>query len=1114
MKLRILLFCFLISTFSVSKSQGIEVSGKVTDSGGMGIPGVNVMKKGTQDGVVSNDSGEYSIKANKGDILVFSFIGYKSSEVEVSLATHNVVLESDMVEIDEVVVTALGIKKQKKALGYSVSELKGEGISSSKETNIINSISGKVAGVQISKSSTGVGSSSRIVIRGNNSFKGNNQPLFVVDGIPIDNSTMGQPTAGDEYDGDSGFDMGNAAADINPEDIESISILKGANAAALYGSRAANGVVLITTKKGTARKGIGVSVTSSVMFEQAYLFPEFQNEYGKGRIGTIRGKYGPDFVATDGLDINRLGDDKTWGAKMEGQDYYKWDREFTKSKYESQPNMVEDFYELGKTFNNVVSLSGGNDKMTSFLSLGRMTNKGIIPTSELERTTINLRTTVQLSKKLSFDGKVTYISQEAHNRANASGGGSMAWLMNTMPRSVSIDDLKNYEYGPFDPAKIPAAIPESIRGRRDPRTNSRFYWWSEGSPVVASDVGSFMNPYWILHKRPNDDKKDQYQGFVSLTYKFTDWLSLMVRTGQDYYTISSSTKYSYYDKAGWEGRMSESEMTVKELNSDFLLSANKKITEKINLSGSFGGNTMKNERSHQGYSSNKFVIPNFFHPSNFKEGGLISKSKYEKRVNSLYATAQFGYDNFWFVDFAARNDWSSTLPSNNRSYFYPSVSSSIILNDILNLDKEIFSFVKLRGSWAQVGNDTDPYQLTPYYYTSKFNGEVSASINSTLPLANLKPEITTSYEFGADLRLWKGLANIDFTYYKSITKNQIVSTESPTSTGYSSRNMNAGEIQNSGVELMLTLNPIRNKDFDWSMSVNFAKNNSEVIDVLGDENIDFLNIATISGFGSYNAYVRAIKGKPYGALVGKKIQRNNEGLAILDAHGIPLATEDYHVMGNYNPDWTAGISNTLKYKNWSFNFLIDIKHGGEIFTRTGKTMNRAGTSKESVAGRDAFYNSPEFLALPDGKARSSLRSASGGVDLWTKGNAVFSDNDLPKDANGNQIGGDVNSKVYVSPRIYHEEMFKRGIMDDAVKDASYVKLRELSLTYKLPSAWAKKAKLAGASLSFIGRNLFIFHKNTTHIDPEAGYNNGNAQGVEANSLPSTRTYGFSVNLKF
>ena len=1095
-----------------------EIKGTVKDYFGTPLPGVNIIKAGTSTGTQTDFDGNYSITAAKGEVLQFSYLGMITQNITVGdSVTIDIILLESQEALDEVVVTALGIKREKKALGYAVTELKGDDLNEVKDANVLNSFQGKVAGVQVNTTSNGIGSSSRIVIRGNNSFGGNNQPLYVIDGVPI-RSSSSSVTYSDEFSGNSNDGGNDHAANINPEDIESLSVLKGPAAAALYGSRAANGVIVITTKTGTQNKGLGISINSNVTFEDAYIFPRYQNQFGAGRGGEISGKrWDLDpvlaYYDTNGIEINRVGDDKSWGARLNGQTYRQWDSYYTIGQYSPNPNFAKDFYRTGTSISNAISISGGSEGTQVRASFTNAKDEGIVPESEQDRNTITLRLTSKIADKLTLDGRITYVNQQVHNRTKAGGRGSIPWIINMMPRSIGNDFLRDYLNPVHDPnAYPPAGITPYLmsRERRDPLNPEALGLWDPLGPK-APWVG---NPYWYVNKHTTDDERHNYTGFVSIKYDILEGLTAIARVGLDQSNQFSNEKQSAGAlRHSYEGFYREDTDFYSDLNADFLLSYNKDITDNFAITATFGGNHFKSTSRTTDVSGSRFIIPDFFAINNFEDisRGNLFTSRLD--VNSLYFSGQLAYKNMAYLDVTGRNDWSSSLPAANRSFFYPSIGGSLVFSEILQVNKEVLSFGKIRASWAQVGNGTDPYNIAATTSSGRFGTILTSALSSTIPLADLKPEITSSVEIGADLRFFKNRFGIDFAWYKSNTENQIVPVNVPLSTGFVNRRINAGNIENRGFEFLVTATPLETKDFSWDASVNFTKNTSEVIEVLSDENVNFVEIGAVNLSGGNLATFRAEKGKPYGIIYGRKFQRNSDGLVVVDKKGTPVGT-DQVLIGDPNPEWTAGLRNSFRYKNFNLSFLIDMRKGGIIINNSARTMNRAGTHQLSVAGRDGFYNSPEFLALTNGSARSSLPgSFHGGIDLWTNNNAVIQDGNLPTDANGNQIGGEINT-FYASPRIYHEDIFKSGIVEPFIEDASFVKLREVALSYSLPKKTLAKLPFHNMTFSLIGRNLFILHRNTKDFDPESNVSAGNAQGIEGNALPGTRRYGFNVKFEF
>ncbi|BDD07621.1 SusC/RagA family TonB-linked outer membrane protein [Fulvitalea axinellae] len=998
------------------------VSGVVKDESGEPVPGVSVLVKGTSLGTSTDFEGNFVLKVAKTDVLVLSSIGFATQEVSVgNRTTFDITLSPDVEQLQEVVVTALGIKREKKALGYSVTEVKSEELTLNKNPNVVNSLKGRVAGVQVSTASSGAGGASRVLIRGANSLNSNNEPLYVVDGVPVDNTPFGNvKTAGGQWDR---TDYGSGISDLNPDDIESMSILKGPNAAALYGSRAANGVVLITTKQGSSRKGLGVSISSSATFESPMLLPDFQNEYGQGSGGV---------VPADLKSLKSAGG--SWGAKLDGSNKLYWTGD--EKPYSAQSDNVRDFFEVGTTFNNSVAIDGGSDKATFRFSYSNMQNRGILPGGELDRHNFNIRGTAKLSDQLSLDAKATYFLQDAKQRPflGDNSDNPVKDLFN-LPRNVDIKDLEDY--------KNPDGTLRS---------------WSTGA----------QNPYWTQNYNVKEDTRRRLSGFVKLTYKLTDNLSVFARAGTDYTNLQFYEVYPYYHLHNSQGRYSRRRNQIVETNYDFLVMYNKELSEDFNLSLNAGGSLYNRKTDNVSNSGENFTIPTLVSPGNIpqdKKGGDFSIS--EKEIQSLYATGQLSFRNYAFLDLTLRNDWSSTLPSDNRSYLYPSASASVVVNDMLGLESDVLSFAKVRASWAEVGNDTDPYKLNEsLQLNGLYLGKPMVGVGGQKLNSNLNPEKTVSTEIGVDLRLFENRIYADFSYYDIQTTDQIIALQLPAATGYGTKVVNVGKVTNKGVELLIGAKPVVTEDFTWDVSFNFSKNKNELAEL--DESIDVYQFASIQAGGGVSIVAQTDGG--FGDILGRDFKRNDNGEIIVDDNGLPVADSEQKVLGNYQPDWTGGITNTLSYKGLSFNFLIDMRMGGELYSFTDADLDASGVSKNSLYGREGGI-------VVDGVTESGEKNTS-----------------------------NVSSELY----------FGRlsGIASEYIVDASNVRLREASLTYSLPKSWLAKTFIKNASLSLIGRNLFFLSKETENVDPESSFSTGNGQGIVFYNLPTTRSYGFNLKFSF
>jgi TonB-linked SusC/RagA family outer membrane protein len=809
-----------------------NISGTVTDEEGVPMPGVNVVIKGTTRGSITDSDGKYNISVpDAGAVLVFSFTGYASREFTVAdQSVINVTLNEDSLLVQEVVVTALGLKREKKALGYAMQEVKTEGLLETKTESVANMLQGKVAGVQINKSSSGVGGSTRIIMRGLNSLTGNNQPMWVVDGIPIRDDA---PNA--SFDNWSGSDAAGAASEINPDDIESISVLKGPNAAALYGSRAQNGVIVITTKGARQEQPVSVTYNGNFNWDKMYGGYDFQWEYGQGNQGAFS-----------------MDSKESWGPKMTGQMIENWRKKYYNEDaadyaMNAQKNRIKDFFRTGFNTSNSVAVEGGGKDLASRLSFTDSRNQGITPGNDLRRQYFDVNTNLKY-ENLTVNAKATYSRQTQENPI-AMGEYGLMQMFTKMPPNIRTEDLLNNMT--FD------EVPMN---------------WSGPS-------NEYSNPYnYVSNIRESIQKRDRLFGVISLNYKFTDWLGISARTGMDRIT---NNNYSHGTKGtnGTNPTYYKSYQTITETNSDIMLNFNKTFGRFSVLANA--GSSLMNLRT-DGLSANsgQVVLYGFYRLAN---GSLVSAGDYtsEKEIQSVLGNAQFAYNNYLYLDITARNDWSSTLPKENRSYFYPSVSLSGIISDMISMPEQI-TFLKLRASWAQVGNDTDPYRLSPAYSMNKLNGNINwVDIGLTKVADDLKPEQTSSMEFGFDFRMFHNRIGLDFTYYNSNTVNQILSLSIPQSSGYTSKFINAGKMKSSGLEIMLNTTPVETKSFRWDLNFNWGTNKSECIELYTGIQRHVLGSLRIGE-------VVVMEGGRYGDIRSKVFLRDNNGRILIDDNGLPL----------------------------------------------------------------------------------------------------------------------------------------------------------------------------------------------------------------------------------
>ncbi len=1035
-----LMFAF---AFSDSWAQERTVSGKVSSiEDGSTLPGVNVVLKGTTSGTVTDIDGNFKLSVpSEGGSLVFSFIGLATEEVAIGArSVIDIQMSPDVKQLSEVVVTAFGLEREKKSLGYAVQDLSGGEVTTAKETNIVNSLSGKIAGVQVTNGSGAPGSSSRIVLRGATSLTGNNQPLFVVDGIPINNTNYGGAGPFE------GADMPQGSADINPDDIATISVLKGANSAALYGSRAANGVILITTKKGKKTKGVGVEINSSITFQNPLKLPSYQNSYGGGYDNTY-------YEWIDGTNGSG-GEDESWGPALDkGLKFRQWqdyrgEGEFgPSSPWVSNPDNVRDFFETGITTSNNVSLSGGNDVANFRLSVTSMDQKGMMYNTDLNRKTFAGNAGVKLSDKLKADFSVNYIKSGSDN---LSGGGydnnnpmqQFTWFQ----RQVDISALKDYNNLPLSDAGTSAR-------------NTPVNW----------NTNFNNNPYWVLDNNTQNFNKDRIIGNIQLTYDFTEWLSITARTGTDFFTDLQEKRRAVNSNDFPNGFFSEIDRTWSETNSDVVLTFNKSINDDFGVTVSAGSNLRQEKYSRNILEAGELEIPGVYTIGNSAIPVVADNYDEQREMQSVYGAAQLRFRNYLFLDVTARNDWSSTLPAANNSYFYPSVSLSAVITDMIELQSDILTFGKIRASWAQVGADTDPYRLQDVFaFRDRWDGSVNqATVSNTLLNPNLKPELTSSIEFGADIRFFNNRLGLDVTYYDTKSEDLIVQVDVSGASGWTSQFANVGEMTTKGLEIQLNATPVQMGDFQWDINLNYATIENEVVTLGG---VDNLRLG-----GQWNVDVIAQPGQPYPALFGPDFQRDDNG-NIIHVNGLPQKDQTNKVLGNAVPDWTGGINNTLSYKGISFGVLIDAKMGGDIYSMTNAWGRYSGVLEETLIGREY------------GIVGTGVKAASDGSYV-------------PND-------------IVVPALNYNHAAFGNNIAAGSVFDASYIKLRQMTLGYALPKSLLDKTPFTAIQVSVVGRNLALLYSKVPHIDPETAFNNGNAQGIEHAQLPSARSLGFNLNLKF
>ena len=1047
----VLILVLLAAALAVMPAPGYAqqtgtITGSVTSTTGQPLQGVQVVVAELQLGALSDAGGRFQVTdVPAGEHVVRAqSIGYATAEQTVTVpaegtATADFTLTQSAVEVEGMVVTALGISRDERALGYAVQGVSGDKLSEAREPNILNSLAGEIAGVEI-KNQGPLGGSSKILIRGTSSISGNNEPLFVVDGVPMDNSTV----VGEDIP-----DYGNALQTVNPDDVASITVLKGANAAALYGSRAANGVVLITTKSGD---GTGDAVQFSANHETTFLtplrMPVYQNQYGGGSNPS-----GFQFIEGTGSGIND-GVDESWGPPLDGTMYQQWDPEaaegYSMQPWLPRPYSVRDYYETGLTSTTNFSASAQSERASGRLSFTRMDGQGTLPGMGLDRTSVFLNAGVDVTDRLRFTGSGTYAKMNGENRNFGAGGSlySNTYLFTWWQRQTSMPMLQHAldlweENG--------SRWPEGHPGNGLPDNWNHNYW---------------DNPYWVAKYAWNDDTRDRISGFARLNYELAPWLSAQLQSGTDWYEFRYKRAYPVNAHQHIWGGFDDGAQSRQETNTELMLTGDGNITENIGLSISAGANHRYNEGTDNLVASERLNVPAIYNPSNSAVPPDIEYSVLRKKVYSAYGLASISYQNRFFVDVTGRNDWSSSLPEENRSYFYPSVSTSFVFTDAFDLNS-IFEYGKIRASWAEVGSDADPYQLSAVLTpNTPWKGIPSYSPSLTLPAAQLRPEKTRSFEAGADLRFVGGRAQLDLTYYDASTSDQIIPVPVSEASGYETRIINAGEIRNRGVEVQLSADLLREQNFQWSATTNWSRNRSKVMAL--HEGINTVILGTYARSG---LTVEARLDKPFGVLMGTTLRRDDQGRIIVNDQGLPERAEEKVQVGVAQPDWTAGIRNNFRYKELDLSVLLDWRKGGDVMCGTCQLSRRTGLLAETAAGR-----------------------ADGGIIV-----------------DGVKEDGTPNDQR-IEMRTYWRRMYQ---MDDMhVYDASYLKLREVKLGFDLPQGLMDRLPLSSARVQVVGRNLALW-TDVPHIDPEVDvlHDYGGAPaGIEYLSEPTMRSFGINLRV--
>lgn len=1031
--LRSVLSCICVFFTCSLFAQDLTVSGTVLGPEDPdGLVGVTIYAKGNEGGgTVTDFDGSYQVDCQQGDTLIFAYLSFESAERIVgSSDVIDVMLQPQSLQLNEVVVTALGMKREKKSLGYAVQEVKGESIRETKELNVVNSLSGKIAGVNITQGSGGLGGGgARIVIRGETSLAGNNGPLFVVDGIPAGSN------------------------DVASDDIESISVLKGPAAAALYGSRAAAGVILITTKSGAGggKERVGVEVNLSVATQNPFILPKYQNEFGQGSGGIYRYFDGNNGTWPDGAISN---DDSriNWGPRFDEQPR----AQFTGlDPWRAYPNNVEDFYETGIVGNNNVALYGANEVGNFRLSYTNVTQKGMIPNTGLNTDRIDLVGGWNISDKIRVRANIKYIDSRSDN--------NQGYDVRLYPRNIDIEALKSYW--------VPGL--EGLQQRK----------WR----------ASENNPFFVLRENRRAFQNQRIVGNITLDYKITEHLSFMGRIGQnrDFNDENDREAFSTVGSNNQFGSFRTEQERNRELNADFLLQYQNDIGKNINAIVSFGGNHLRNDGTNLNSIVDQLLVPGIYNLGNRRVFPKTSNSSQEKELNSLYAFANIAYKNFLYLDVTARNDWSSTLPVNNNSYFYPSFTLSGLVHEVINLPSAI-SFWKLRGGLARVGNDTGPYALQDQFRWGTGEDGVATIIQSNVKAnADLKPEITSAWEVGTDVRFLKNRVGLDVTHYNSLTSNQILRVEVSPTTGYDFILKNAGKIRSQGWEVVLTGKIIQKEKFNWNATLNWSRDRS-VVEEYDAENPD----AFLSRGITSHLFVEDKIGERRGSMFGKGYERAPNG-GILYTKSGDTQRSDKIYLGNYNPDWMGSLYNSFNYGAIGFSFLLDARFGGAFYSRTNYNLNIRGLSEATLLGGvDANGNAtPRENILPVG-----MYLDDGSYRELTKGDLKES---------GLSTGG-------LTGQQYWENIMDSEIPEAVIYDATYLKLRELSVSFQFPDALLARMSVESARMGIVVRNLAVWTK-VPNVDAETFSRSdqaGNVPGYDEGGIPSARTIALNLNLKF
>lgn len=1043
----LLAFIISFSTFIASNAQSNSVSGNVKSAIGELIPGVNIQVKGTSTGTVTDNNGAFKINVNaEKATLVVSAIGFATQELSVGNRSKiDVILQEDAKTLNEVIVTALGIKREEKSLGFAATTINANAVIDAKSNNWVNTLSGKVAGLNIQGVGGGPMGSSRITLRGESSLNlENNQALIVVDGVPISSKITGTGY-NSHLSADSPVDYGSTVSDLNPDDIENVTVLKGPGATALYGSRAAGGALVITTKTGVRKdRGIGVTFNTNFNIEQVNRWPDYQFEYGEGRTDA----YYSYLNSADGINTSTTAAaGRAWGPKFDGQSYFQYNPDAPDGKptertpWVADKNYISGYFQTGKTISNSLSLEGGTDKGSARFSFTHLKNEWIVPNTGFERINAALSVNQQLSSKLKITGKANYTNKQSDNLPAA------GYNNQSLMYFVIIGPAPNVKPEWYKPYWQPGLEGVQQRNPFNPGPD---------------------NPYLDMYEMLNKMNKHGLIGNIAASYQLSDKFDLMLRTGLDMSFEYRSQQRPFSMTKYPRGMFREQNVFSYESNTDFLLNYKDNFSDKISVRASLGANAMQQTYDFAGLYADQLAQPGIYQISNSLDQAVADPLKTRKAINSVYATTQFAFDEKIFLDLTGRNDWSSTLPFANNSFFYPSISSSFLLHELFKMPQSI-SFAKVRASWAQVGNDTRPYQTTRYYdriYGNNFTNP------STLFNANLKPEITSSYEFGLDVRLLKNRLGLDFAVYNNDSRNQILAVPLDPTSGFSNALINAGLINSKGVEVKLNGKIINNANFKWNSTAIWSRNRSYVRELA-----EGITNQTIYSHGG-NVTIEARVGGLMGDMYGRGFQRSPDGQIIYGTNGLPAQLDPTtKKWGNAFANWKASWSNEFTYKGLKLSVLLDGQMGGSMYSQTNHKNNTLGKTTVTLPGRDGGL-------IGDG---------------------------VVKQADGTFLP----NTVKVAASAYYDNYYQISNAEVNIFDASFLKIREVRFEFNLPQNLLSKVGIRQTSVAIFGRDLFNFTK-FPGFDPEGGnLNNGTlTPGVELTQFPSARSMGANLTFKF